>query len=67
MTNLAEVDVRALRINVGVVREEGARGDVRTTSDRRAEVTALDDMGRLAVLARDTEAKGLAFEETNHC
>lgn len=64
LTNLADVDVRALRVNVGVVREEGARGDVRTTSDRRAEVTARDDVNRLAVLARDTEAKGLAVEGT---
>jgi len=61
--NLADVDVCARRVDVRVVRQEGAHGDVSTSGNRRAEVTARDDVNRLAVLTRNTKAERLSFSE----
>ena len=58
-TNLANVDVGAVAVNLGVVVVEDGRVDIVRGLNSLARVTTLDDVGVLAVFAVVTEAKDL--------
>lgn len=59
-THLANVQVRAVNIDLGVVRVEHGRVDRVRGGDLVAGVVRLDDIGRRAVLAAHAEAEGVS-------
>lgn len=58
-TDLADTNVGAVRVDVGVVGKESAHVDSRSVSDGGAEVAFSNDVDSLAVLASDTQTDGL--------
>lgn len=59
VTNLANVDVRAFRVDLGVVQVEDGCVEAKVLRDDVASVVCLDDIGLLAILALSAEAEGL--------
>jgi len=61
--NLADVDVFALWVDLGVVQEKDGRVRSGTAGDGSAGIISLDNVGFLAVLPSMTEAEiGAGFE-----